>query len=137
MSSSFSVSRLLKSTPLLLLRNLLLAWLVIFTITRFVLFFASMSDWVGHAGVGAAGAVFIHGLFFDLGFLAYTAILVGLILLLIPNKTWEGRYTLTGLNTAMALSIFLMLFFAASEWFFWDEFGARFNFTAVDYIVYS
>lgn len=120
-----------------MLRNLLLAWLVIFTITRFMLFFASMSDWVGHAGVGAAGAVFIHGLFFDLGFLAYTAIPAGLIFLLIPNKTWEGRYTLTGLNTAMALSIFLMLFFATSEWFFWDEFGARFNFIAVDYLVYS
>ena len=137
MSSSFSVSRLLKSTPLHFLRNLLLVWLAIFTVTRFVLFFASMSDWIGHAGIDAAGAVFIRGLIFDLGFLAYTAIPVGLILLLIPNRAWDSRYTLTVLNAVMALSIFLMLFFAASEWFFWDEFGARFNFIAVDYLVYS
>lgn len=30
-----------------------------------------------------------------------------------------------------------MLFTAVSEWMFWDEFGVRFNFIAVDYLVYS
>ena len=30
-----------------------------------------------------------------------------------------------------------MLFSAAAEWLFWDEFGVRFNFIAVDYLVYS
>ena len=30
-----------------------------------------------------------------------------------------------------------MLFTAAAEWLFWDEFGVRFNFIAVDYLVYS
>lgn len=137
MSSSFSLSNLLESTPIRFLRNLLLVWLAIFTITRFVLFFASMSDWVGHAGVGAATAVFVRGLFFDLGFLAYAAIPIGLTLLLLPSRFWSSRYAPTALKAIMAFSIFLMLFFATSEWFFWDEFGARFNFIAVDYLVYS
>ena len=26
---------------------------------------------------------------------------------------------------------------AAAEWFFWDEFSSRFNFIAVDYLVYT
>jgi hypothetical protein len=30
-----------------------------------------------------------------------------------------------------------MLFVATAEWLFWDEFGVRFNFIAVDYLVYS
>ena len=30
-----------------------------------------------------------------------------------------------------------MLFTAVAEWVFWDEFGVRFNFIAVDYLVYS
>jgi phosphoglycerol transferase MdoB-like AlkP superfamily enzyme len=32
---------------------------------------------------------------------------------------------------------FLLLFNAVSEWFFWDEFNTRFNFIAVDYLVYT
>ena len=34
-------------------------------------------------------------------------------------------------------SLFAMLFVATAEWLFWDEFGVRFNFIAVDYLVYS
>ncbi len=30
-----------------------------------------------------------------------------------------------------------MLFTSVAEWLFWDEFGVRFNFIAVDYLVYS
>ncbi len=37
----------------------------------------------------------------------------------------------------MTLSIFVMLFVAVAEGLFWDEFGVRFNFIAVDYLVYS
>ncbi|UEG48704.1 LTA synthase family protein [Ferruginibacter lapsinanis] len=33
--------------------------------------------------------------------------------------------------------IFLLLFNAVSEYFFWKEFGARYNFIAVDYLVYT
>jgi len=30
-----------------------------------------------------------------------------------------------------------MLFNAAAEWTFWDEFGSRYNFIAVDYLIYT
>lgn len=41
--------------------------------------------------------------------------------------------------TAVLVSIFVasLLFGAVAEWFFWDEFGVRFNFIAVDYLVYT
>lgn len=33
--------------------------------------------------------------------------------------------------------LFVLLFVAAAEWTFWDEFQTRFNFIAVDYLVYT
>lgn len=35
------------------------------------------------------------------------------------------------------ISIFLLVFNAVSEWFFWDEFSSRYNFIAVDYLIYT
>ena len=35
------------------------------------------------------------------------------------------------------LLTYILLFIAISEWFFWDEFSTRFNFIAVDYLVYT
>jgi phosphoglycerol transferase MdoB-like AlkP superfamily enzyme len=35
------------------------------------------------------------------------------------------------------LVVFLLLFNAISEWFFWNEFSTRYNFIAVDYLIYT
>ena len=111
---SLSFSQRLTSRPILILRHLLLVWLAIFTITRFVLFFASMRDWIGHTDVAAAGLVFLRGLVFDLGFLAYAAIPMGLMLLLVPTKAWDHRHAPIVLKAVTAISIFLMLWIILS-----------------------
>ena len=36
-----------------------------------------------------------------------------------------------------ALYVFLFLFISVGEYFFWEEFGVRYNFIAVDYLVYT
>ncbi len=92
-----------------------------------------MPDWVGHASFLSAFAVFLKGFFYDLVFLAYFSTPLLLVLLLIPNRVFS-RIIMSGLS---AVLLFLMLFVAVSEWFFWDEFSTRFNFIAVDYLVYS
>jgi phosphoglycerol transferase MdoB-like AlkP superfamily enzyme len=38
---------------------------------------------------------------------------------------------------SISLIIFCLLLNAASEWFFWNEFSSRYNFIAVDYLVYT
>jgi phosphoglycerol transferase MdoB-like AlkP superfamily enzyme len=38
---------------------------------------------------------------------------------------------------AVLVSLWLLLFAALAEWLFWDEFGVRLNFIAVDYLVYT
>lgn len=35
----------------------------------------------------------------------------------------------------MTVFVSLLIFITTTEWFFWDEFGARFNFIAVDYLI--
>jgi phosphoglycerol transferase MdoB-like AlkP superfamily enzyme len=40
-------------------------------------------------------------------------------------------------TVVVALFVVALLFGAVAEWFFWEEFGVRFNFVAVDYLVYT
>ena len=40
-------------------------------------------------------------------------------------------------NVVVSLFVLKLLFGAVAEWFFWEEFGVRFNFIAVDYLVYT
>ena len=45
------------------------------------------------------------------------------------------RLFIMGLMLALTFSI--IFFNAISEWFFWDEFSTRYNFIAVDYLIYT
>ncbi len=84
-----------------------------------------------------AAQVFGVGLVYDL--LAGASLLMPLMLFLavIPAK-WLARRGFRILMAAgMVAWVALMLFIGISEWIFWDEFGSRFNFIAVDYLLYT
>ncbi|UVE18630.1 LTA synthase family protein [Pseudomonas sp. LS44] len=123
---------LLRTAPLRFLLLLLAVWLSIFLLTRGVLL-----GWHLPEAGGGFLHVFAIGLLYDLGFLAYAALPLGLYLLLCPLVLWRQRWHRSLLYVVAAVSLYLMLFTAISEWLFWDEFGVRFNFIAVDYLVYS
>ena len=80
---------------------------------------------------------FALGMVFDLAAAVYWITPFFLWLALAPRRlacSALGRMV----NVAAFLSIcFGTLFLAASEWLFWDEFGGRFNFIAVDYLLYA
>lgn len=69
-----------------------------------------------------------------ISFIALKTILFGLLLFL-----QKYRPLLRKILFAMAIFIFVLLFTqnAISEFFFWNEFGVRYNFIAVDYLVYT
>lgn len=77
------------------------------------------------------------GLWFDLNALCYLAVPFLLVSLLMPSgwrsKPWvnKARWVLAFLVT------FGLLFGAVSEYIFWQEFTTRFNFIAVDYLIYT
>lgn len=67
-------------------------------------------------------------------FLSIKTILFGLCLFL-PNQ----RLLLRKISYAIVLFIFILILVqnTMSEFFFWNEFGVRYNFIAVDYLVYT
>jgi phosphoglycerol transferase MdoB-like AlkP superfamily enzyme len=80
---------------------------------------------------------FAYGLGFDLAAAIYALAPFVLWLMLAP-----GRIASTRVYRAMSVAWFFAACFAAlllgiSEWLFWDEFGGRFNFIAVDYLLYT
>jgi len=81
--------------------------------------------------------MYVAGAFYDLVAFFYGAIPVVVFLVLAPDKMFRWkvfRYL------ALALYFFLiyaMLFDVVAEWLFWDEFDVRYNFVAVDYLIYT
>jgi phosphoglycerol transferase MdoB-like AlkP superfamily enzyme len=59
------------------------------------------------------------------------------IFLVFKNNSFRKKWRTGVLYFDFFLVIFLLLFNAISEWFFWDEFSVRYNFIAVDYLVYT
>lgn len=70
----------------------------------------------------------------DIVFIALKTILFGLLLFLPKHRT-RIRYWLFSIT--IFIYVVLILQNAISEYFFWNEFGVRYNFIAVDYLVYT
>jgi phosphoglycerol transferase MdoB-like AlkP superfamily enzyme len=80
---------------------------------------------------------YLLGFFYDIEAYFYYIIPFVIYLFLIPQKIFNSK-----IHKAIALLIFFgvvygIVFNGFSEWFFWEEFGKRFNFIAVDYLVYT
>jgi phosphoglycerol transferase MdoB-like AlkP superfamily enzyme len=124
-----------KFAQLRYLSLILLAWLGIFFITRSALLLGHLAG--AEVGGFALMRLYSIGLAYDLGFLLLAGLPLALYLLLCPRRLWQQRWHRGVLHALLAISLFSMLFTALAEWLFWDEFGVRFNFIAVDYLVYS
>lgn len=105
------------------------------TFTRVVLLMKSASGFSW--GAGPLVGVFAIGLLFDLIASFYFAIPLVIYTALMPDKWFRKRGQILFLYIIFIFLIFLLLFNAVSEWFFWDEFSVRYNFIAVDYLVYT
>ncbi|MFA6930351.1 MAG: LTA synthase family protein [Lentisphaeria bacterium] len=109
--------------------------LLCFSLTRFILLILSRAD-AELSGFGLAGILF-YGLINDLVVSAYATLPLTLWLALIPQRFFERR----GQRRTMMALIFLvlsgMLFLMLAECVFWGEFASRFNFIAIDYLIYT
>ncbi|MEN5036788.1 LTA synthase family protein [Pseudomonas sp. TWI929] len=125
----------MRTSPAAPWRYLLLVcslWFGIFLLTRLVLLVTHQDE--VHSGYLS---LFFSGALYDLSFLTYAALPLGLYLALCPAALWRTRLHRQLMGGVLIISLFVMLFVAVAEWLFWDEFGVRFNFIAVDYLVYS
>ena len=116
------------------LKIFLLIFLAIESLTRGVFL------WVEHANLplhpGMLLAVFSLGLGYDLCVFAYLAAVFCLYLWALPRYAHGSRLDRNMTTGWLFVFTFGLLFTSVSEWFFWEEFHTRFNFIAVDYLVY-
>ncbi len=126
---------LLKYSQLRYLSIILIAWLLVFLCTRSILL---ITHWdVTAPSLGQLLHLYAIGFLYDLGFLIYATIPLGLYISLCPRSIWSNRWHKRLLFCVLPVYFLSMLFIAISEWIFWDEFSVRFNFIAVDYLVYT
>ncbi|HEY2622892.1 MAG TPA: LTA synthase family protein [Dyella sp.] len=77
------------------------------------------------------------GLVYDLITFVYIAWPLVLFLWLMPQRAYVSRAGQWALYLLAAVLLCWLMFVGASELVFWGEFGTRFNFIAVDYLVYT
>ncbi len=77
------------------------------------------------------------GLFFDSITMLYFALPLVLYLILAPEKIYRSRLNRMVSYFVTFAVIYLLLFDGISEYFFFDEFRTRFNFIAIDYLIYT
>lgn len=81
--------------------------------------------------------IFGQGLIYDIAFIGYFYIPFVLFFLFVPSR-WliNSRAIKFLIQTGVFLILYGLGFSMVAEWFFWSEFGVRFNFISVDYLVY-
>ena len=82
-------------------------------------------------------AAYTIGPMFDLLAALLAAIPLVLWLTILPQKWFESALHRALVWVSVWIGLFVAAFVAAAEWVFWHELGVRFNFVAVDYLVYT
>ena len=108
--------------------------LLLFFMTRLTLLVISWQD--AAPTLSDLVEIFAAGLLFDGGFIVYMLLLPVLYCWLIPQKIWGSRWHGYGLRVMVFCGIYAAAFIAVAEFLFWDEFRVRFNFIAIDYLIY-
>ncbi len=105
------------------------------TLSRIVLLAIAWND--VDRSLTSLASVFLRGVVFDLVAAFYAAAFVSLFSLLLGNRLGASRAYRWVRFAQYTVLAFILIFILASEVIFWNEFGVRFNFIAVDYLVYT
>ncbi len=106
----------------------------LFTIVRLALWIHSLPDLDGNAMELAQ--LFGRGFLYDLGFLSYFLLPFLVYLTLLPQRVLVHPLHRLFVHLGYFAFLYGLFFTGVAEWLFWDEFGARFNFISVAYLVY-
>ena len=100
---------------------------IIFAIMVSLLLYASFCNTILNEYGGALPEI-------GISFIALKTILFGLLLFL---PAYRQKIRLALFATTIFIFVLVIIQNAVSEFFFWNEFGVRYNFIAVDYLVYT
>lgn len=115
----------------------LIAIFVVFfsSLTRLVLLFLSWKE-ITITPVNIIG-VFVIGLFYDLVVASFFCIPVALFIWLMKDSWYRKKWNRVLLFLLLAIILTILIINVVGEIVFWDEFGVRYNFIAVDYLIYT
>ncbi len=118
-----------------IVKSLFTIFLILALFTRFVLMFKSAGQisWNILELIKSFGV----GLFFDIVACAYFMVPYIFFTIVIPSVIARSKIYKGIVWFFYSLTIFIWVFNVIAEYFFWDEFEVRFNFIAVDYLVYT
>ena len=118
-----------------LLTILALTVLPLFTLMRVVLMLRQWHE-LDHRILPLIKAIAI-GEVFDFATLSFLLAPICLILLILPRSYLRSKAHQLGSFVLLNVILYVILFGVAGEWIFWSEFGNRYNFIAVDYLIYT
>ena len=110
-------------------------FIAVSTASRLVL--ALRPDAAFAGGIVDWARIFAYGFGYDLIAACFLTAPLALWLALVPDRVARTRAHRVLSLVFFALLAFAALLLAVSEWLFWNEFGSRFNFIAVDYLLYT
>lgn len=88
-------------------------------------------------GIFSFVAVFFKGFIFDIGVAIFFSIIYSIYLLLLPQRWVKTIFNSIVTYTLLSLMLLIAMFSFFAEITFWAEFESRFNFIAVDYLIYT
>ncbi len=103
-------------------------------VTRLALLIKSAEEVTWNVSLLAA---FLWGALYDFAAALWWAVPFAVLLALLPEKFFTHRWARWLAHGMLLAATYFLLFGTVAEWVFWDEFGVRFNFIAVDYLVYT
>ncbi|MBB5035135.1 LTA synthase family protein [Prosthecobacter vanneervenii] len=77
------------------------------------------------------------GLWYDMLAACHAVVPWFLLTALLPTALWRSKAARWVVSFLLLLYAVVFIFIGVAEWFFWDEFQVRFNFIAVDYLVFT
>ena len=110
-------------------------FVIVSFISRTVLLGMSVAE--VNIGIFSLARVYLLGLFFDTVAFSYFMIPFVVFLMFLPNRLFNSGFHKWFAYIAYFIAFSIIIFNGVSEYFFWEEFGVRYNFIAVDYLVYT
>jgi len=115
--------------------SILSLYIVLSLVVRAVFLFWSMKDL--DPDLLIISKAFFKGFFFDLTVGSLFLLLYAIYLLIFPKKWIGSTFDKVFTYFYLVLILIIIYFSLLAEIPFWDEFGVRFNFIAVDYLIYT
>ncbi len=115
--------------------NFFLLFLGFSLLTRLTLLVMAWPELDG--GPWALLKIFAAGLLYDCAAFSYAGAALALYLLVLPERLYAAAWHRLFVYGLFLAAAFLLAFNLAAEYYFFYEFGVRYNFIAVDYLVYT